>query len=505
MRTIESVHRILHIPSFKREYEALWLSNTQYDTAIRVQIKLVLAIGATTYDAQFSLRSSAIRWVYEAQTWLSEPELKSRLNLQTLQTQMLLFIARETAGVDASLTWISAGALLRMAVFMGLHRDPSCLPKRTAFVAEMRRRLWNTILEMTLQSSMTSGAPPLLSIDDFDTEPPRNFDDDQLVGEDLVPTEEDRYTSVSIAIALRKTFPLRLAIAKFLNDVGSRGTYEETLQLDAQLRASYKILRHTLQEFSGSTGASPSRFALRVVDFIMHRYLSSLHIPFFGSALHESTYAFSRKVVVENSLKMWCAVYPPSSITSAPSHENMTTSEQDDLMRLTICGSTFFRDDAKQASLLIALELRRHLQEEESLGPVLLRPDLFRVVCDAKTWCLQCIDAGETNIKGYLFVCIVAMQIEGLMKGVGKNEMSSLLLNAAEEALEKSLLTLEEKVGQGQNEEMADEPNSEFAHMASELVDDWDLMATDDLFNLGNLDITSWMLTNNADQGLSLS
>lgn len=31
------------------------------------QVKLVLAIGATTYDGDFKLRTSAVRWVQEAQ------------------------------------------------------------------------------------------------------------------------------------------------------------------------------------------------------------------------------------------------------------------------------------------------------------------------------------------------------------------------------------------------------------------------------------------------------
>jgi hypothetical protein len=134
-----------------------------------------------------------------------------------------------------------------------------------------------------------------------------------------VPKPEEDFTQVSIAIALRKPFPLRLAVTKFLNDLGSNGTYEETLRLDAELRASYKTLCRTLQGCNSYTRASPSRFELRAVDFLMYRYLSSLHIPFFSPALHETTYTFSRKIAVETSLKIWCAAYPSSSIMAASS------------------------------------------------------------------------------------------------------------------------------------------------------------------------------------------
>ena len=246
LRCIENIYRVLHIPTFRKNYDALWSSEVELDTAFLIQVKLVLAIGAATYDDVFSLRNSATRWVYEAQTWASEPEAKKRLSLQALQNNILLLLARETTGIGESLICISAGSLLRAAVYMGLHRDPVYLPKRTILAAEMRRRIWNTILEMNLQSSMSSGGPPFISLDDFDTEPPGNFDDDQLLAEDPTPKPPETFTQTSVAIVLQRTFPVRLQIAKFLNNLGSRGTYEETLRLTATLKDSYKTLSRTL-------------------------------------------------------------------------------------------------------------------------------------------------------------------------------------------------------------------------------------------------------------------
>ena len=49
-----------------------------------------------------------------------------------------------------------------------------------AFQAEVRRRLWATILEMTVQFSICVGMSPMISIDDFDTLAPRNFDDVEI-------------------------------------------------------------------------------------------------------------------------------------------------------------------------------------------------------------------------------------------------------------------------------------------------------------------------------------
>ncbi|TAQ89958.1 hypothetical protein B7494_g1693 [Chlorociboria aeruginascens] len=504
LRTFETLYRILHIPTFKRDYEALWMSDVERNAAFLIQVKLVLAIGATTYDEQFSLRTSAIQWIYEAQIWLSVPESKSRLNIISLQISLLLLLARETASVSGDMTWISAGALLRSAVYMGLHRDPALLPKMTTFAAEMRRRLWNTILEITLQSSMTLGGAPFISLEDFNAEPPGNFDDEQLVAEDPVPKPESDFTQMSIAIALRKIFPLRLAITKFLNDLDSQGSYEETLRLDTELRASCKILRHTLQGFnSKNTKPSPSRFEMRAVDFIMNRYLSSLHIPFFGSSLHEPTYAFSRKVLLETSLKIWCAAYPSSSIMTAQSHSAIDSSARNDFARLTACGSGFFRTVALQASVLIAAELRTQLQEEESIGPMPFRPDLFSVLDDAKTWGLLCIKAGETNMKGYLLTCLIAAQVEGLKRGLGKDELPRFLVKAAEDA-EDTCLPILEKAAQAQAGKTIDQLDLMPLNMAPELVENWEFMMTDSLFNMGNIEQMDWGFNGGTAQESSL-
>ncbi|PWY87550.1 hypothetical protein BO70DRAFT_351049 [Aspergillus heteromorphus CBS 117.55] len=484
LQTTETIYPILHVPSFRRDYEALWSPTSEHKTAFLVQVKLVLAIGATTYDEHFSLRSLAVKWVYEAQTWLAEPEYKSRFSIQAVQIHLLLLLAREAAGIGPTLIWISFGELLRTAIHMGLHRDPTGLPKGPFLAAEMRRRLWNTILEISLQTSMTCGGPLLMTSDDFDTEPPSNFDDEQLIegnsSEDPAPNPDSKFTRVTIARTLRKTFPLRAAIVKFLNDMNSHGTYEETLRLDAQLRASYKDLCQTLQAFRSNTGPSPSQFAIRAVDFLMHRYLSSLHLPFFFPAMHETSYAYSRKVTVDICLKMWRSAYQPPSLPSS-----------DKFARFVACGSGLFRTVAMQASIAIAVELKAQLQEDQGLSPAPLRPDLLCVIDEAKAWCLQCIEAGETNIKGYLVQSLLVAQIRGMMQGISKAELPNVLVGAAEEAEEEALAVLTEKVSQDGDVSMDTSPSN----VASDLIEDWDfdLMMADTMFNSDDSDPMNWV------------
>ncbi|WPG99068.1 Hypothetical protein R9X50_00187300 [Acrodontium crateriforme] len=495
LSTIERLYRIIHIPSFRQSYEALW-AGAKSDAAFLLTVKLVLAIGAVTHDASFSLRPSAIRWIYEAQTAMSEPRLKQRLNIEYLQISLLLLLARDIVDVNSDLTWISVGSLYRTAIYMGLNRDPSQLPRRSLLAAEMRRRLWNTILEIMLQTSLMSGGPPLVSLNEFDTMPPGNFDDEQLAASETTTTEtaprpEHQYTQTSVAIALRKTFSARLATVKFLNNLNSNGSYEETLRIDNDIRAGCKELRRTIHGYkTSSTGPWPLDFEISTVDFLLHRYISALHMPFFGASLQETKYAFTRKIVLESALKIWYAAYPP--------HDSMLSGsdKQSDLLRLTTSGHGLFRSVTLLATLIVALELRAQLQEDaESLtGPITIRPDLVTVLENSKVWCRQCIEAGETNIKGHLLMSIVMAQIQALMRGVRQSEMPELLVRAAEDSVDLCVMILEEKAAAGtglvasEGFHQMETPSSIPSDMASE----FDFMGNASLFDFGAMENMNW-------------
>lgn len=445
LNTSENVLRVLHIPSFRRDYEAVWDPNKSPDPGFLVQLKLVLAIGAATYDSAFSLRPCATRWVYEAQTWLSAPEFKPRLGIMSLQSSLLLVIARESAGIGEDMVWATLGSTLRIAMYMGLHRDPAGLGANTTapLVAEMRRRLWNTLLELLLQSSLNSGGPPLIDLDQFDTELPGNFNDDQLDNqetEDPVPKPQSQFTQMTLAIALRSTFPQRLAIVKHLNDLSSPGNYADTLKLDTELREAYKSLTRALQACK-TPSHGPSDVELRAIDLLLRRYFISLHLPFFAPAIQETTFAFSRRVVVESAVRLWRDAFPlPLSLTADPIPEGGP------LARIACSGSSFFRTVALQGFVAIALELKSLISEEASLGfgPVELRSDLLLVLKDYKVWCWKAIEAGQTNVKAYLVASMVEAQVEALRSGLEGEKVMAHVLKATEDAEEHSLGLLEE-------------------------------------------------------------
>nr|POE88424.1 transcription factor lepe [Quercus suber] len=444
VRTVESVYRVLHLPTFRDDYQSLWSSAITDQTPLLIQIKLVLAIGSVTYDEQFSLRASAVQWIYEAQLWLAKPQFKSRLSITVYQINILLLLARELVHIGEDMIWTSIGSVLRVAMYMGMHRDPTNMTKQTTLATEMRRRLWATTMEIALQSSITSGGPPLISPGDYDTRPPRNLDDEQLFQEQPEQKGDTELSDMSIALILLRTLSVRHKVAKHLNNLGPHGVYSDTLTLDSELKDASKNMRRSILLLSSTSSKATSDYGLDIAGFVMLRYMLALHFPFYGPALHETVYTYSRKTVLETSLKLWCAAYPwsiPNFDSSAVAVGKIC------LSRLTICGSGFFRSVAFLAGLIIAMEHQAQLGEEESVGHVPLGPDLLSVMEDKKAWELKCLEAGGCSTKGYMISCVLVAHCHGLARRLPHDELASLLVKTAEQAVEVCIPILQGKAG----------------------------------------------------------
>ncbi|KAK4205017.1 hypothetical protein QBC40DRAFT_65324 [Triangularia verruculosa] len=475
-RTFESVYRILHQPSFWREYNHFWENRAAASPAFIAQFQLCMAIGTCFQDDVAALRQSAAQWIYEAQAWLASPCEKARLNMSCLQTMCLLHIARETCGVECDLTWISAGPLLRTAMYMGLHRDPDGLPAMSVFRAEMRRRLWATVLEMTLQSSLDSGGPPLISISDYDTRPPSNYDDDQLYESDKPPPNPrspGTFTQTSVQLAIMRSFSTRLAIAQYVNHFKAPATYEETLKWNTDLTAACRALSATLQQSYDPAGILPRRlslFQLRLAEHVVHRFFLALNHPWLWSAQHNPAYYFARKMCVETSLKLYRAF-----ATGSPAGDSGTARETDDFTRLSTCGYGAFRSVPTLAVLTICLELLWQVQEDRSfrqsmnLDHVLERPgtetdlgttgplsigsgaaprqDLLDAVKYSIGWMVRRIRMGETNIKGYLMYSALWSQIQALQNGASDAEAEEQVLSSIADELGQCWHLLQEAAG----------------------------------------------------------
>ncbi|KAI0467670.1 hypothetical protein F4859DRAFT_506611 [Xylaria cf. heliscus] len=460
LRTLETVFRVLHVPSFKRDYEQYWAAPEAAGMAFVIQLQLVMAIGATIYDESFSMRKLAIQWVTEAQYWLLGPPAKGKLTITGLQIMILLTLARETASVGGDLVWIHVGSLLRSAFYMGLHRDPSRLPKMSRLDAEIRRRLWNTILELELKTSIDSGGFPSISPDNSDTRPPADLDDIELMRDDE-PTDTEageRFTDMSMALALRDSFRERLAIYQMLNATPFRGTYDDTIRLHRRFVVVLKTLMTKLKSFA-SYERQPSSFQCRLLEVMARRCLLSLHLPYLGPGLKDPAFSFSQKQVTESAVKMYHILFPAASLNSTSplitDDPDVLATEGDDLARFAICAAGFWRLLACQPAMITTLELQTNAQEDESVGPPMLRPDLLGILRHSLPYYLSRIKAGETNVKGYLFTTALAGHVQALRDGLSGSQILEPVLTAAIKTeklcfeLLKQQLELTEFAGEG--------------------------------------------------------
>jgi hypothetical protein len=65
-------------------------------------------------------------------------------------------------------------------MLLSYYRDPQIFQGMSPLHAAMRRRLWVSIMEISVQEAVASAMPPLVSLDDFDTEPALNINDDEI-------------------------------------------------------------------------------------------------------------------------------------------------------------------------------------------------------------------------------------------------------------------------------------------------------------------------------------
>jgi hypothetical protein len=426
LRTSEVTCRIVHIPSFWKEYEQYWTSPQSTSPVSAFKILLVMAIGICYYQGpeQRELRNKAQQWIYAAQSWLAMPHEKCRLNISGVQVQCLLLSCRAIYNIGGDLVWITAGTLLRTAINMGFHRDPKYFPRISILHAEIRRRLWATILELNLLTSLDAGMTPMVSFDDFNTEPPLNIDDDEIDESTIdppTPKPSNVATQVSIQLAVLKSLKLRLKINCLINDFRFEPTYEEVIQLSTELIAIYKENHKFVSQ--ASEASSPGNFKptplhRKLLDLTTQRFLIALHRPFAFKARSDPKYYYSRKVYLDSALAI--LAHPDSKREEA--RIPLETEIQDDYNRLRIVNGGFLKEVMIHAAIVVYLEMVVPLEEDPDLTFTQernqSREPYRRLLEDTLEISRQRIAVGgETNVKGHLFMSVMMGHLDALESG----------------------------------------------------------------------------------------
>lgn len=433
-RTFETIFRVLHRPTFHREYEQYWQDPSLASDTFVVTMLLVLSIGSCFHrspdDRKAFYDYSACRWVHTARLWLSTPFEKRHLNLKGLQIHCLLLLSVQVNATGADLTWISAGALLRAAMMIGLHREPSLFPQIPVLEAEIRRRLWATVLELTVQSALDSDMPPMISAHDYDCGMPSNLDDDQIdesLGA-LPPAKPmDVYTQTSGQLALVGHLPLRLKIVQGLNSLHSHLSFLTALEMYKGLSSSCRSVSAKFEAFlARNPTCDASAFQVKMLDHLCRRFILSLHVPFALQARSDLTYYYSRKICLESSFL----------ILSDQNEDG----DLDDYKSFQIFSRGLFKSTILQAGFTLFAEVTAMLSDDDAESSMVLDQNaLYHVLGQLVKTCRRRLEVGETNVKSYVVFSCALAQVEALR---ARKDPAGAVLDTARKTLEESLSLL---------------------------------------------------------------
>ncbi|OIW27599.1 hypothetical protein CONLIGDRAFT_645846 [Coniochaeta ligniaria NRRL 30616] len=202
IKTFESLLRVLDVPSFLLQYDRFWeppsAQPTSADQISICHILLVITLGScvtisplATADSQSALQQETAARISFARHWLTRQMVSGyRASLGVAQSMCLLALAgliqpRPSSALTGADFLLGDYDLTRIGFQIGLHREPTTRnPGMSAKEVNMRRGLWATMLELSLQRCFEKGLPAPLMPESYDCGPPSgSTGDDEEAGE----------------------------------------------------------------------------------------------------------------------------------------------------------------------------------------------------------------------------------------------------------------------------------------------------------------------------------
>lgn len=385
INTFETVLRILHVPSFSREYERFWRSpmssrSIETDDPMACKLMVILALGSTVVlslhgnggpaEDRAYLQKSVPLWISYSKQWLTKrmPSAQ-RSDLNIAQIICLLALVRHVHADDgaSSAALVQPGDydLARIGMQMMLHRDPSQRnPKMPRKEVEIRRRLWATMVELSLQRSLDEDLPATLMPESYDCLPPSDISDEELESDTPSELTQSRdLTPSTVLVLLSETQRLRLRCVHLINSPAAPKTYQDAYKLASNLASACGSNIDALR----SMPTPPSDFQIQMLQTYTRQFVRALHEPFTN---HPASGHYSRKVHTEVAARM--IGYPPSLalITTADAETRMdarpqatlTEGRADACVALRVFAQGYLGRVQRQAAISMSLYLIKELE-----------------------------------------------------------------------------------------------------------------------------------------------
>ncbi|KAK0107235.1 hypothetical protein ONS95_003937 [Cadophora gregata] len=286
---------LLHKPSFMRQYEEHFADPSKTPVMWLGLFFSMLSLIMFSYycnkdePPEYEGTSRSLSELYRVRTaqclMIGDITKCAPFTLETLIYNSMAEWARKA--FSETRVWMMVGLVVRVALQMGYHRDPSQFPDISVFQGEMRRRLWQFVHRMDSLTSFLTGLPGMIRNSDIDTAEPINIYDWQL-SEDMTvlppPQPETEPTPVSYLLAKGRILRCLGLIVDFLSALGQY-PYSEVLRLDEEMVASFEATPPYLrmQGTESAHGSATESLINRRVQlvFLHHQGMCVLHRKFF--------------------------------------------------------------------------------------------------------------------------------------------------------------------------------------------------------------------------------
>lgn len=209
---------------------------------------------------------------------------------------------------DTTRTWLTAGDVVRLAMRMGYHRDPSQYSDLSPFEGEMRRRVWNFIYQTDLLFSFQLGLPPAVRAQEYDTKITHNIYEEQLdmgitTAPAGLPLTEPTY--ISYMVAQNPVFRVFGDIVETLNTLQPQ-PYSKILELDGRLSAAFAATPFHLKRSLPDSATDPPRLVLQRIELELfyHKVNCILHRRYLTANYKDSAFEPSRQACVSSALRL---------------------------------------------------------------------------------------------------------------------------------------------------------------------------------------------------------
>ncbi|KAI1421820.1 fungal-specific transcription factor domain-containing protein [Xylaria sp. FL1777] len=317
---LDLVSCAVHGPTFLREYEAFWENSDGVPIAWLGLLFSMLCLAVMASDAHDSgysseadhqsfqidlYREKIVQCLIMSEYTKPSPSVLEAV-IHYLYVEFLL-------GPDAQDDlWFLLALEVNMAMRMGYHRDPSHFPEIPPLQAEMRRRLWSTVLLGDILISSQMGMPRMISDSGCDTAEPRNFNDTDLspdMTELPSPRPETEMTTV-LGLIARRRISMALGTISDLTARAKPYSYAEVMRVDSVLRDAEASVPPPLKMKPLAVSMTDPPITIMARMFLKHLFYKGqlmLHRrPIqMKTPLHvEDAFAYSRRACLDASLQL---------------------------------------------------------------------------------------------------------------------------------------------------------------------------------------------------------